>query len=331
MSPKPRTSPSTTTQVGQSSLSRLRAALYAARRREWHGVPYVLPLLLYLGVFLAYPLFYVAYLSVHDVNLLTMARRFVAFDNYRWAFEFRMPGSQDVYFISSLMRSLGWVALSLSLKVSLGLLGAVLLAQPTRLSRLYQALSILPWGLPWAIAAMIWAWSYNTQFGFVNGILRILHLVDQPVAFLGAPLSAFVSTAVADAWIGLPFMVVMILAGLRSVPPEVLDAALVDGASPLQRFTRVTLPLVRPVVITTALLSTVWTFNSFDPIWVLTRGGPLGATETLPIAVYNVGFRLLRVGGVGRAAAMTVMQVLLVSLITLVYLKVLRASQEQTG
>ncbi|WP_324667919.1 carbohydrate ABC transporter permease [Geochorda subterranea] len=312
-------------------LAHLRAAVRLARRREWYGVPYVLPLLLYLGVLLLYPLGYVVYLSLHDVNLLSMASRWVGLDNYRWAFEFEMPGSRGVYFTTSLLRSLGWVALSLSLKVSLGLAGAVLLSQPTRLGRLYQAVTILPWGLPWAIAAMIWAWSYNTQFGFVNGILRLAGLVEQPVAFLGTPVSAFVSTAVADAWIGLPFMVVMILAGLRSVPPEVLDAALVDGASPWQRWVRVTLPLVLPVILTTALLSTVWTFNSYDPIWVMTRGGPLGATETLPIAVYNVGFRQLRIGGIGRAAAMTVMQVLLVSIIAWLYLRMLRRSQQQAG
>lgn len=305
--------------------------LKTARRREWWGVGYVLPLLAYLAVFLAYPLVYVLWLSLQDVGLLGMVRGFVGLDNYRWAFSFTMPGYEGVYFLGTLLRSLGWVALSLALKVTLGLVGAVLLAQPGRLGRVHQALTILPWGLPWAIAAMIWAWTYNTEFGFVNGILRVTGLVSGPVAFLGRPAAAFVATAVADAWIGLPFMAIMILSGLQSVPTELLDAALVDGASPLQRFVRVTVPLVRPVVLTTALLSTVWTFNSFDPIWVMTRGGPLAATETLPVAVYNVGFRMLRLGGVGKAAAMTVMQVALVSGITLAYLRVLRASQERVA
>lgn len=311
--------------------SRLHLAVRRGRRQEWRGAGYVLPLVVYLGVFLAYPLMHVVWLSLQDVNLLGTARRFVGLDNYRWAFEFTMPGYQGIYFLGTLARSFGWVSLSLAIKVTLGLLGAVLLAQPGRLSRVHQALVILPWGLPWAIAAMIWAWTYNTEFGFVNGILRETGLVAGPVAFLGRPGSAFVATAVADAWIGLPFMAIMILSGLRSVPTELLDAALVDGATPWQRFVRVTVPLVRPVILTTALLSTVWTFNSFDPIWVMTRGGPLGATETLPVAVYNVGFRMLRLGGVGKAAAITVMQVLLVSGITVAYLRALRASQERVA
>lgn len=297
-------------------------------RARWAGFPYVLPMLLFLAVFLIYPIFRVLYLSFFEVSMLNMTPKWVGLGNYVWAFTFRMPGQEGIYFLASLGRTVLWVGLSLLLKVGLGTIGAVLLHQELAGRQVYRTLAVLPWGLPWAIAAMTWAWTMNTQFGLVNGILMGLGLVDKPVAFLGAPVSAFLSTAVADAWIGLPFMVVMILAGLQSVPEDLLDAALVDGASPLVRFFRVTLPLIRPVVLTTALLSTVWTFNSFDPIWVMTRGGPVSATETLPIAIYNVGFRLLRFGGLGRASAMTMVQVLLVTGITLGYLKALRGSQE---
>jgi len=285
-------------------------------------------MLLFLAVFLIYPIFRVLYLSFFDVSMLNMTPKWAGVVNYVWAFTFRMPGQEGIYFLASLGRTVLWVGLSLLLKVTLGIVGAVLLHQELAGRQIYRTLAILPWGLPWAIAAMTWAWTMNTQFGLVNGLLVRLGLVDKPVAFLGAPVSAFLSTAVADAWIGLPFMVVMILAGLQSVPEDLLDAALVDGASPLVRFFRVTLPLVRPVVLTTALLSTVWTFNSFDPIWVMTRGGPVSATETLPIAIYNVGFRLLRFGGLGKASAMTMVQVLLVTGITLGYLRALRGGQE---
>jgi len=297
-------------------------------RTRWAGFPYVLPMLLFLAVFLIYPIFRVLYLSFFEVSMLNMSPKWVGLGNYVWAFTFRMPGQEGVYFLASLGRTVVWVGLSLLLKVSLGTMGAVLLHQPLAGRQVYRTLAVLPWGLPWAIAAMTWAWTMNTQFGLVNGMLMRLGLIEKPVAFLGAPLPAFLSTAVADAWIGLPFMVVMILAGLQSVPEDLLDAALVDGASPLVRFFRVTLPLIRPVVLTTALLSTVWTFNSFDPIWVMTRGGPVSATETLPIAIYNVGFRLLRFGGLGKASAMTMVQVLLVTGITLGYLRALRGSQE---
>lgn len=297
-------------------------------RARWAGVLYVLPMLLYLALFLIYPIGRVLYLSFFDVTLLSMTPQWAGWSNYLWAFTFRMPGQEGVYFLASLGRTVLWVGLSLLLKVSLGLAGAILLHQELAGRQVYRTLAVLPWGLPWAIVAMTWAWTMNTQFGLVNGVLLRLGLVSQPVAFLGAPVAAFVSTAVADAWIGLPFMVVMILAGLQSVPGDLLDAALVDGASPWIRFFRVTLPLVRPVVLTTALLSTVWTFNSFDPIWVMTRGGPVSATETLPIAIYNVAFRLLRFGGLGKAAAMTTVQVLVVTAITLGYLQALRGGQE---
>ena len=132
---------------------------------------------------------------------------------------------------------------------------------------------------------------------------------------------------VVDAWVGLPFMIIMFLSGLQSIPDTLYEAAIMDGANEISSFFKITLPLMKPVILTVSLLSLVWTFNSFDIIWILTRGGPLRATETLPIAIYNTSFRLIRFGGIGKASAMTVVQVLIVTLISIFYIRTLEKGE----
>lgn len=286
---------------------------------------WIAPMLIFLGVFFFYPLGRVVYLSLFDATLLNpAARHFIGLDNFRWLTTFELPGYEGIFFANVLLRSLVWIGLSVALKFGLGLGGALLLNQSLRGSSLYRSLAVLPWGLPWAIAAMTWGWTLNTQFGLVNGFLQRTFGLEAPISFLGQPLSAFLSTVVIDSWIGLPFMVIMILAGLQAVNQALVDAAMVDGAGAWRRFTAVIWPEIRGISLTATLLSTVWTFNSFDPIWVLTRGGPLQATETLPIAIYDIGFRQLRLGGFGKASAMVVVQILLVSLLAYFYVRLIR-------
>jgi multiple sugar transport system permease protein len=217
-----------------------------------------------------------------------------------------------------------WVAGSVVLKTVVGLAIALLLDRGMRGRGVYRALSIIPWGLPWAIAAMMWGWTLNTEYGIVNSLLQRLELVGAPIGFLSRPTLAFLSLLVVDAWIGIPFMVVILEAGLKAIPRQLYESARVDGANVFQLFGHITLPQLKRVLITATLLSTVWTFNSFDPIWVLTQGGPLQYTETLPIAIYNSGFRMIGGGDLGLAAAMTVGQVLVVTVIALFYIRALK-------
>ena len=282
------------------------------------GYVFTLPLLVFFAAML-YPVFRVLMLSVFHVSFLNpQAREFVALTNY---LEILSPESR---FLGALGRSLVWVAGSLVVKIAVGLALALLLNRGMRGRSVYRALSIMPWGIPWAIAAMMWGWALNTQYGIVNAVLRRLDLVAEPVAFLSNPILAFVSLIVVDAWIGIPFMVVMLEAGLKAIPGQLYESARVDGANGVQLFARITLPLLKRVLLTAALLSTVWTFNSFDPIWVLTQGGPLQTTETLPIAIYNAGFRMIAGGDLGIAAAMTVGQVLVVTVIAVFYIRALK-------
>lgn len=294
-------------------------------------VPYVLimPLLLAFAIFMIYPLYKIVETSFYKVSFLNpTARLFVGFDNYRWLLNFKVFNPKYSYFVTALGKSLIWVAGSVLLKVIIGMAGALLLNSKFLAGRkVYRALVIVPWAIPWAMSSMMWAWTLNSQFGVVNSIMMKLNLIEKPITFLSDPTMAFVTTMVVDAWVGLPFMIIMFLSGLQSIPDTLYEAAIIDGANEISSFFKITLPLMKPVILTVSLLSLVWTFNSFDIIWILTRGGPLRATETLPIAIYNTSFRLIRFGGIGKASAMTVVQVLIVTLISIFYIRTLEKGE----
>ncbi|WP_051962833.1 carbohydrate ABC transporter permease [Mesoaciditoga lauensis] len=295
------------------------------------STPYVflLPLLIAFGLFLLYPLGKVVWDSFYKFSFLNPSHKiWVGGSNYSWLFSFKLYNPVYSYFVGALLRTILWVGGSVGLKISLGLGGALLLnSEFLKGKKFYRTLLIIPWSIPWAMSAMIWYWTLNGQFGLINSILLHLHIISEPVAFLGYPTTAFISTFIVDAWIGLPFMVIMLLSGLQTIPKHLYEAATIDGAGDFIKFTKITLPMIKPVLLTISLLSLVWTFNSFAPIWILTRGGPVTSTTTLPIAIYNTSFRYLTFGGVGKASAMTIFQVLLVTSVSLIYIKTLKGEE----
>lgn len=294
-------------------------------------VPYVLliPLILAIIIFIIYPLYRVVEYSFYEASFLNpFQRQFVGMDNYKWLFTFKLFNPKLSYFLDALFKSLLWVLISVGLKVIFGILGACLLnSRFLHGKSVYRTLVIVPWAIPWAMGAMMWTWTLNSQFGVVNSFLMRTGLVNTPVSFLSTPRLAFLTTAIVDMWAGLPFMIIMILAGLQTIPDSLYEAATIDGANTLQQFFRITLPMIKSVILTVSLLSTVWTFNSFDIIWIMTRGGPINATETLPVAIYKTAFLMIRFGGIGKAAAMTIAQVTLVTLISMFYIKTLRQKE----
>jgi multiple sugar transport system permease protein len=299
-------------------------------------VPYILliPIFLYFALFLAYPLYQVTQNSFFNMSMLNpFYRTWAGLDNYIWLFNsinLFSIGSNYSYFIQSLLTTIPWLIGSVSLKVVFGLLGALLLNSEFLMGKkVYRALVIVPWAIPWALAAMMWKWTLNGQFGIVNSLLFSLHIINTPISFLSTPISAFITTFITDAWAGLPFMIIMILSGLQSIPEELYEAATLDGANDFKKLYKITLPSLKTVLLTVSLLSVVWTFNSFDFIWVLTGGGPVNSTTTLPIAIYNVSFGDVGIsGGIGKASAMTIVQVIIVSIISVFYVKTLGSGEE---
>jgi multiple sugar transport system permease protein len=291
----------------------------------------IIPLIIAFCILIGWPLINVVKDSFYEATFLNPAQKtFTGWGNYTWLFSFKYPTPNMSYFVAAFSRSLLWVACSVLIKVIIGLLAAVLLnSEYLYGKKIYRSLLIIPWAIPWAMAAMMWSWTLNGQFGIINSILLNLHIIEQPVSFLSTNASAFITTFIVDAWVGLPFMVIMLISGLQSIPDSLYEAADLDGAGDIRKFFRITVPMIKPVLLTVSLLSMVWTFNSFDIIWVLTQGGPARATETLPIAIYNTSFRMMRLGGIGKASAMTIMQVMVVTIISVFYIKTMQESDSK--
>lgn len=223
-------------------------------------------------------------------------------------------------------RTLIWTALSVSLKLIIGLAGAVLLNAAVPGRAIFRVLVMPPWVVPVAVGCFMWAWLYNGQFGMISGLGQRWGLLDGPFEFLAYRNAAFLSTVVTDVWIGVPLVSLYLLAAMQTIPRDLYEAAWTDGASRWYRFRRITLPLLSPALTTMALLSTIWTFNCFEIIWILTEGGPRGQTTTMIIETYKTAISRFRYG---EGAARAVMILVCLSVLAAIYLIALNRIQRR--
>lgn len=275
--------------------------------------PYLLlvPAILLVGLIAAWPIIETFRLSFTDASMRP-TQEYVGMENYTKFF------NRDFWPV--ITRTLVWTTLSVSLKLILGLLGAVLLNAAVPGRALFRVLIMPPWVVPIAVGCFMWAWLYNGQFGMISGLGQRIGLFSGPFEFLAYKQAAFIATVVTDVWIGTPLVALYLLAAMQTVPADLYEAAWTDGASRFYRFRRITLPLLMPSIATMALLSTIWTFNSFDIIWILTEGGPRGSTTTMIIDTYRTAISRFRYG---EGAARAVMILICLSVLSAIYLAML--------
>ena len=202
---------------------------------------------------------------------------------------------------------------------------AVLLNQNLPARGLTRTLVLLPWVLPGIVAALLWRFMYDPQLGLINSVLLSLNLVDKGIPWLAQPSTAMLAVVIAAVWKGFPFSTVIYLAALQGVPREPLEAAQIDGAGPWQRFFYVTVPSVAHIIRLNLLLTTIFTFNYFDLIWVTTKGGPLNSTHIFPTIIFQLGFGEFRFG---EAATYGVVAVLILAIFAVLYIRELRPGSE---
>lgn len=272
----------------------------------------LLPALLYVAVIVAYPLVDTVKLSFTDASL-RKTYDWVGWENYERIYN-------DTFF-NVIIRTFTWTFFSVSLKMIVGTFGAVLLNTVVPGRHLFRILIMPPWVVPMAIGIFMWGWMYNGQFGMISGLLERFGITDGPVAFLAYGHTAYWSTIVTDVWIGVPLVTLYFLASIQSIPRDLYEAAWTDGASRWTRFRRITLPLMMPAVITMSMLSLIFTFNSFDIIWILTQGGPSGETTTMIIDTYKTAIGSKKYG---QGAARAVVICMFLSLFCLAYFRVTR-------
>lgn len=271
----------------------------------------ILPAMLFIGVIVAWPLVETIRLSFTNANL--GGEEYVGFENYVELYESRR-------FSSYVRLTFYWMFISVLAKVVLGLVGASLLNAAVPGRALFRMLVMPPWVIPIAIGCFGWLWLYNGTFGLLSGMGQRIGIFDGPFAFLAGKTSAFYSAVVTDVWIGTPMVTLFFLAAMQGVNKDLYEAAWVDGASRWYRFRRITIPQIMPVIVSMSLLSAIWTFNSFDIIFILTQGGPRGATTTLIIDTYKTAIGNFKFG---EGATRAVVIVVLLALFSIVYMYIL--------
>lgn len=290
----------------------LRGRMIAFADRHMEPI-FIAPAMVVTIVLLAWPICMSIYYSFTNKSLLGKPVEFVGLSNY-------VSVLQNSEFYISLWNTVVYTVLSLSLQLLCGFIVALALNRITRFKGLFRTLCLIPWAFPMIIVSFTWSYLLNDIYGIVNGKLLAWGIVSQPIQFLADPKLAMITVSLINVWFGVPLFAINILASLQTIPKELYEAAEMDGATVWQRFRFITLPFVRVVVGLLIILRTIWIFNSFDLIFLLTGGGPGVSTQTMPIFAYRMGWTLY---SLGRSSAVTILLLIILAVACTIYFKVL--------
>lgn len=298
-----------------------RAFLHNARTGSApFGYLLVVPLVLWLVITIVIPLIYAVYVGFTDAGIIGTEADFIGLENYATMFG-------DGEFRSAFGKSLIWAVGGAALQAVLAFTTALALNQAFRGRRFARTWIILSWIIPTIVLAILWRWMLNASYGIMNFFVTTLGISDTPIDFLGSPKWALPTVIAINAWRWFPFLALLILAGLQSIPGELYEAAKVDGANATQRFFNITLPQLQPVLYVVGLIGTLWAFNIFDVIWLLTQGGPAGSTQTLPVMIYDRAFNGF---AMGEASAISVLLCVFLLIFSVLYIKFVPAGESDT-
>ncbi len=283
------------------------------RQREERTLAAVLmlPALLIISLVTLYPLGRSFWISLHRWNLMRPqeGRPFIGLDNYRFILT-------DPLFHDSLRLTLIFTVCAVTLEILLAVGIALVLNRDFRGRTFVRLLALLPWAVPSVVNGIMWKWILNPSYGALNGLLYSLGIIDEYIIWLGDPQLAMGMVVLADIWKETPFIMLLILAALQTIPKDLYDAGRVDGANPIQSFRHITLPLIQPVLFVAIALRTIWALKSFDLIYTLTAGGPSNGTSVVGYYTYLKSFVSLQLG---RGAAVAFIMTLLVLVLVIVY------------
>ena len=254
-----------------------------SRRKKMEPWYYVGPIFLLLVIMFGYPLIKSVVMTFQNYKLGNANVYFNDFANFH-----KMFGDKD--FLLLLKNSVVYVVVSVFGQFIGGLILALCLRDKFKGRGIYQSIVFLPWAFSAFVVGLVFRWSFNGEYGVVNDVLMKLGIIKKGIAWLGTPGLSLVVVILAMIWIGIPFFGIMILAALQSIPDEIYEAADMDGCGMFRKFFSLTLPYIKPTVIMTILLRTIWIFNSFDLVVIVTQGGPANYSQTLPSYMYTKAF-----------------------------------------
>lgn len=291
------------------------------KRMERVGWLFLLPSLAIIGFIVLYPILYTLVLSFCSKDLLNPDKgvAFVGLRNFAYLFSNKL-------FYKALFNNLFLTLGSVGIQLVLGMILALLLNMAFKGRGILRGVAILPWAMPTFVAAYVWMWLLNPQYGTVNVILEKLGLIQSGIPFLTKSKLALFSVLIPYVWKGLPWVVMVLLSGLQMIQTDQLEAARIDGANKWQEFWHVTVPGMYNIILIVVLLRVVWTFNWFDYLYLLTGGGPLDATMIWPLQVYNYAFKSYRVG---RASALGTVIFVVMAVFSVFYFKVLSREEDE--
>lgn len=273
---------------------------------------YVMPVLILLLIMYGYPLIKSIIMSLQDYKLTSSGSApFNDFANFKKMFS-------DTDFLLLLKNSLIYVIISVVAQFVLGLILALCLKTKFRGRGIYQSIVFLPWAFSSFVVGLMFRWSFNGEYGVVNDILMKMGIIKENVAWLGTPGLSLAVVIIAMIWMGIPFFGIMILAALQSVPDDIYEAADIDGCGMFRKFFSLTLPYIKPTIIMTVLLRTIWIFNSFDLIVIITGGGSVNYSQTLPSYMYSKAFASY---DFGLASAFGVLLIVILGIYAVLFLK----------
>lgn len=281
------------------------------------GVLFLLPFVTVAAVFVVYPALEAVRLAFYTRLPFRPVLTFVGLDNFRYILA-------DPTFWAAARQAVVWTVASIVLQTVFGVGIALLLSPALRGINVFRGLLLFPYMVPTVVIALIWRWMFNPEFGIVNAGLQSAGLIAGPVYWLSDPTWAMVSTILLNVWKFTPFVVICVLARLQTLPPELTEAAQVDGAGPWQRFLHVTLPQLKTVLAVVVVFRTVWTFNKFEEIYLLTRGGPGTSTFNLAVYAFEQATANLRLGV---AAATGVVMLVFLFAGSIFYLRLVRQEE----
>lgn len=289
-----------------------------AGRRNLAAYVYLAPAILLVGLFAGYPLLRSVWFAFNEVNPFQGIVGFVGLDNFVDV----VTGSGFTDFARN---TFVWTVGAVGLQLVAGLVGAHLLNAKFALRGIYRGLAMIPWATPSVLVALMWIWILDPNHGVLNAVLQGIGLIDRPIALLSESSTALPTLILVDVWQGVPLFAVMILAALQGVPPELREAASMDGCGPAKVFRHVVLPAILPTILITTLLRLIWTANYVDLVLIMTGGGPGTSSTTLALESYVTAYKAT---DFGRGAAYAVLQALVLSVLVVVYLR-LTAKKEQ--
>ena len=269
----------------------------------------LLPSFVILLVLVAMPTFSVALYSLQDVQMGEASHPFVGLENFQWALAYAP-------FWNALNNTLVWVFGSVGIEMVVGVSIALLLNKKFIGRGIARAIVFAPYLIPTVVAVLVWCYMFHDVLGVVNYFLLKGGWINEPVNWLSSPKIAMMTVIIVGVWKFFPFVVLAILGVLQAIPQDQYEAAKIDGASEWQQFWRITLPHLLPIFLLTALLRSIWTFHKFDIIYLLTGGGPVGSTTTLPVLVYQKAFADFEIG---RASALALITAFLLTILLLIY------------